>query len=194
MRFWLNSNPFFGKIILERFGAPFFVLEIFDSRLILEKMFCEDCHMLSKWFALDERLRFIVMASLNMVLRYGLFVVLGVVFGTLHYQKILLFMWLISSVIAFYSYKTLVFNTQGNHLKEYGKSVLIWILSYVINAFVLDLLVAKAQLNVYAAQAVAISFLLITNYLLFKHFAFRKPETLWSRWEKMLRVFDLFSK
>lgn len=150
--------------------------------------------MLQKWFEIDERVRFIFMASLNMVFRYLLFVVLGFVFGTAHYQHILLLMWLISSFIAFYSYKTLVFNTQGNHLKEYGKSLMIWCLSYVVNAFVLDLLVVYAQFNVYAAQAVAISFLLITNYLLFKHFAFKKPETFWSRWEKLLRVFDLFSK
>ena len=150
--------------------------------------------MLQKWFLVDERVRFIIMASLNMVFRYFIFVLLGVIFGTLHYQKILLAMWLISSVIAFYSYKTLVFSTQGNHLKEYGKSVLIWGFSYIINAVVLDVLVVKAAFNVYAAQAVVISFLLITNYLLFKHFAFKKPETIWSRWEKMLRFFDLFSK
>ena len=67
--------------------------------------------MLQKWFSVDERVRFIIMASLNMVFRYFIFVLLGVIFGTLHYQKILLAMWLVSSVIAFYSYKTLVFNT-----------------------------------------------------------------------------------
>ena len=123
-------------------------------------------------------------------LRYLIFVALVFAFGSLHYQLTLLFMWLISSFIAFYSYKKLVFITQGNHLQEYLKSISVWILSYFINAGILSLLVDKLMFNLYLAQGIAISFLLITNYLLFKHFAFSRPHKL-SWWEKLLSMFDI---
>lgn len=143
-----------------------------------------------RWFATDERVRFAIAASCNMGLRYLIFIALVFAFGNLHYQITLLFMWLISSFIAFYSYKKLVFATQGNHLQEYLKSISVWILSYFINAGILSLLVNKLVLNLYLAQGIAISFLLITNYLLFKHFAFSRPHK-FSWWEKLLSMFDI---
>ena len=143
--------------------------------------------MLSKWFGYDERLRFIIMAAVNMVFRYGLFVVLELVLVSLNYQVVLALMWLISSFVAFYSYKKMVFVTEGNHLKEYGKSILIWILSYVFNAYALSVFVEQWQWNIFAAQAVAILFLLVSNYLLFKHFAFKKDKA-YRWWEKLLDV------
>lgn len=155
--------------------------------------FIKEKTLIDHWFETDERLRFGILASLNMAFRYVLFVVLGIVFKTLHYQLVLLMMWLFSSVVAFYSYKIFVFGTSGNHVREYAKSVLIWSVSYVINAGILSLLVGRLHLNIYLSQAVAISVLFILNYLLFKHFAFRQAQEL-SRWEKFLEVFDIFRK
>ena len=157
---------------------------------IIKNFFIKEKTLIDHWFETDERVRFTIMASLNMGMRYLLFVFLSLIFTTLHYQLVLLAMWLISSFIAFYSYKKLVFATQGNHLKEYLKSISIWILSYFINAGVLALLISHWQVNLYLAQAFAISFLLITNYLLFKHFAFRQPAPL-KPWEKLLKFFDI---
>ena len=149
--------------------------------------------LIDHWFETDERIRFTITASLNMGLRYLLFIALSLIFTTLHYQQTLLLMWLISSFIAFYSYKKLVFSTEGNHLQEYLKSIAIWTLSYFINAGILSLLVTKYQINLYIGQAVAICFLLISNYLLFKHFAFRKPAPM-TLLEKLLSMFDIIHK
>ncbi len=160
------------------------IINIVKAAIIKEKT------MIDHWFELDERLRFITMASLNMVLRYLIFILLSLAFGSIHYQFNLLLMWLLSSFIAFYSYKKLVFDTQGNHLQEYLKSIGIWILSYIINAALLSLLVSRLQWNLYLAQGAAIGVLLISNYLLFKHFAFRRPAPL-SLWEKILSMFDI---
>ena len=156
----------------------------------IKKLITKEKTFADHWFETDERFRFALLASLNMGLRYVIFVLLSLILSTLHYQLTLLLMWLISSFIAFYSYKKLVFATEGNHLQEYLKSISIWILSYFINAGVLVLLVEKLDWNLYLAQAVAIGFLLVTNYLLFKHFAFRKPSPL-RCWEKLLSMFDV---
>lgn len=143
----------------------------------------------ANWFLIDEKVRFLVLAMTNMFIRYVLFVILGALFSVLHYQAVLVLTWALSSVVAFLSYKVLVFRTEGNHLKEYGKSLLIWCLSYFVNALILWLLVEKFLWNVYVAQGVAILFLAVVNYLLFKHFAFKQPrkrtllERLYNLWE-----------
>lgn len=158
--------------------------------MLIKNILLKEKTLSQRWSAIDERVRFAIAASCNMGLRYLIFVALVFAFGSLHYQLTLLFMWLISSFIAFYSYKKLVFVTQGNHLQEYLKSISVWILSYFINAGILSLLVDKLMFNLYLAQGIAISFLLITNYLLFKHFAFSRPHPL-SWWEKLLSMFDI---
>lgn len=167
---------------------PFYV--IFEN---IKKWFIREKTLIDHWFETDERLRFGILASTNMAFRYFLFVILGMMFGALHYQLLLLAMWSVSSVIAFYSYKILVFATSGNHMREYLKCALIWSLSYVINAGILAVLTGYWRVNVYVAQAVAIAALLVVNYLLFKHFAFRQEHAL-SRWENFLEVFDIFRK
>ena len=145
--------------------------------LIGEKML-----LTQKWFAIDEKLRFVIAGMVNMGLRYLIFVALGVIFSVSRYQLILLSTWLLSSGIAFALYKYLVFRTEGNHLKEFAKSVLIWVISYIINAFLLALYVEKLKWNTYAAQAVAVAIIVVVNYLLFKYFAFHhRPKSLLER-------------
>ena len=132
-----------------------------------------------KWFTLDEKLRFVIAGTVNMGLRYLIFVALGLIFSVGHYQLILLSTWLLSSGVAFASYKYLVFRTEGNHLKEFAKSVLIWVISYIINAFLLALFIGDFLWNTYAAQAVAVAIIVVVNYLLFKYFAFHhRPKSL----------------
>ncbi len=132
-----------------------------------------------RWFALDEKVRFVIAGIGNMGIRYLIFVLLGLVFTVNRYQIILLVTWLSSSVIAFLSYKYLVFRTEGNHMKEFVKSLLIWCLSYILNAALLEVLVGRLQWNVYAAQGLVIVLIVVINYLLFKHFAFKKQKESW---------------
>lgn len=169
------------------------IMNISNPLTSIKNLITKEKTLIDHWFETDERIRFTLMASLNMGLRYLLFLGLSLIFTTLHYQITLLLMWLISSFIAFYSYKKLVFTTQGNHLQEYLKSIAIWTLSYFINAGILSLLVTKYQINLYLGQGIAICFLLISNYLLFKHFAFRKQKPM-TTWEKLLSMFDIIHK
>lgn len=131
------------------------------------------------WFTLDEKIRFVITGIGNMGIRYLLFILLGILFTVRHYQLILLASWFLSSFTAFFSYKLLVFRTEGNHLKEFGKSLLIWCLSYTLNAILLGFFVGTLMWNVYVAQGSVILLLVVINYLLFKHFAFKQQRKSW---------------
>lgn len=143
---------------------------------------------LEHWFELDERLRFMTVGIGNMTLRYLIFVGLGLWLSVEHYQWILLGSWLMSSVVAFWALKTLVFATKGNHLKEYLKSLSVWIISYFLNAGILELLIKNWSVSAYLAQAAAIVIITIINYLLFKHYAFKQKKRYF--WERLYGVFD----
>ncbi len=141
-----------------------------------------------QWFSLDERLRFITVGLVNTLIRYMIFVVIGLISGITRYQLILLASWLLSSVTAFLAYKYLVFKSDGSHWQEYLKSLLIWTLSYFINAFFLAVLVTRWGWNAYLAQALAVTAVTVVNYLLFKHFAFKIKKT-----GILDRFYDFFS-
>ena len=139
------------------------------------------------WFGIDEKVRFAVMASINMVLRFLIFSVLALIFSPDRYQLLLAVTWFVSSFIAFASYKFLVFAAEGSHVHQYAKSLLIWIFSYFLNILILSLLIEWKHWNPYQAQAAAISFLLILNYLLFKHFAFTQHQP-----NLLAKIYDIF--
>ena len=139
------------------------------------------------WFALDEKVRFLVTGLFNTAVRYTVFVLVTLWLTPARYQVNLLLSWMLSSVPAFLIYKHLVFETAGNHLKEYLKSVLTWVVSYVLNAVILEILAGRLMWNVYLAQAVAVIVITVNNYLLFKHFAFKRKKV--SVWEKWLSIF-----
>ncbi len=132
--------------------------------------------MFTQWFLLDEKLRFLISACFVMALRFLMFAGLGFIYSTAHYQIILAITWLFSSFFAFLIYKHFVFTAIGNHLHQYLKSLIIWSGSYIVNVFILMIMIEKFKISPYLSQGFAISFLLITNYLLFKHFAFKNPD------------------
>lgn len=143
-------------------------------------MFRDKSSVFGRWFLMDEKIRFVIVGIGNMGIRYLLFVLLGLFFTVRHYQAVLFFSWFLSSFTAFLAYKFLVFRTAGNHLKEFGKSLLIWCLSYCLNAFLLGFLAGRLYWNVYLAQGIVILLLVVVNYLLFKHFAFKRQRKSWA--------------
>lgn len=157
----------------------------------IRSLFKKEKAYVTHWFNLDEKIRFALIGAVNMGLRYILFILLGLIFTSMHYQLTLALMWFLSSFIAFFMYKKLVFRTRGNHLKEYGKSVVTWGVSYVINALLLELMIRRFSLPVIPAQGIAIVVIVVVNYLMFKHFAFKKKLT---RWERFLQLFDNFTE
>ena len=155
---------------------------------IFRSLFQREKNNIVDWFNIDERIRFVIVGLGNTLIRYLIFVVLGIVTSIDYYQIILLASWLLSSLTAFWAYKILVFATTGNHWREYGRLLLVWTLSYFINAGILELLVRGLRLNAYAAQAFAIAAITVINYLLFKHFAFKTQRKTF--WEKVYGFFE----
>ncbi len=126
------------------------------------------------WFKLDSKIRFLFVGALNAAISYFIFVVALYFLGENSYQACVALQWGISSVFSYTNQKFLVFRTKGNYFNEYLKCCSSWLVSYLINALILEILVKF--LNAYIAQFLAIFFVSIITYVLFKYFAF-KPKT-----------------
>lgn len=128
---------------------------------------------MKKWFNLSDKIRFLLIGGCNAGISYLIYSALVFFLGTETYQIALALAWIISSITSFTTQKLFVFNIEGNIFKQYCKCCTTWVFSYMINAFVLELLVKKLSLNVYFAQLAATLIAAIFTYILFKKFAFR---------------------
>ena len=128
------------------------------------------------WFKLPDKIRFLLVGGFNATVQYVLYVIFLLLFDEEKYQIALVLSWILSSFSSFATQKIFVFATKGNFrtwVKEYCKCVGVWVISYFINAVILDLLVSIAQINAYGAQIIAITCTTVTTYVLFKYFAFK---------------------
>ena len=96
--------------------------------------------------------------------------------GDSAYQIALALAWAISSVVSYTTQKFLVFQANGNWVKEYLKCCTTWFFSYLINAGLLEFIVKILHLNVFVAQIVATLAAAVFTYIFIKKFAFRKKE------------------
>lgn len=130
------------------------------------------------WFNMSDKIRFLIIGAFNAGVSFTIFSLLCFFIGEKFYQIALAGSWVISSVISFTTQKLLVFNVKGNIIKQYFKCCTTWIISYAINALVLEILVKKLTLNVYISQIIATLICAISTYTLFKTFAFKKSSNL----------------
>lgn len=144
-------------------------------------------HIRQNWFALNEKIRFLIIALANNVFRYAAFVFLIFLFGAHIYQFNLFLAWMVSVVTAFVALKYLVFETKGNHVKEFLRSAATLAAGYVLNAILLWLFVKVFNFNIIFAQALALSLIVINNYILFRHFAFNDAKI--GLFDKFLSIF-----
>jgi len=88
--------------------------------------------------------------------------------------------WFFSSFVSFTTQRYFVFRAQGDIIKQYLKCLSSWMVSYCINAVLLELFsamfikmdgtqVIKADIS----QFFAVGISAIATYILFKHFAFK---------------------
>lgn len=126
------------------------------------------------WFKLPDKIRFLFVGGFNAGVSYLLYILFCFLLGANAYQIALAIAWLISSAVSFVTQKFLVFQSNGNWLKEYAKCCTTWFFSYLINAGILEFVVKILHLNVYVAQIVATLAAAIFTYILFKKFAFKK--------------------
>ncbi len=128
------------------------------------------------WFKLPDKIRFLIIGGFNAGVSYLIYSAFCLVMGESAYQIALALAWAISSVVSYTTQKFLVFQANGNWVKEYLKCCTTWFFSYLINAGLLEFIVKILHLNVFVAQIVATLAAAVFTYIFFKKFAFRKKE------------------
>lgn len=128
------------------------------------------------WFKLSDKFRFLIIGGFNAGVSYLIYSAFCLVMGESAYQIALALAWAISSVVSYTTQKFLVFQANGNWVKEYLKCCTTWFFSYLINAGLLEFIVKILHLNVFVAQIVATFAAAVFTYIFFKKFAFRKKE------------------
>ena len=132
--------------------------------------------MKNYWFNLSDKIRFLLIGGFNAGVSYLIYLISCLILGEHYYQVSLALAWIISSVVSFTTQKFLVFNVNGDLIKQYLKCCTTWVFSYLINAFFLELLVKHLNVNVYLGQIIATLIAAIFTYILFKKYAFRRKD------------------
>ncbi len=131
--------------------------------------------LFSLWLKLDDKIRFVVIGCVNAAISYLIYVIALYLLGQQHYQVCVALQWGISSIFSYLNQKFFVFCTKGNYLKEYTKCCTTWLISYLVNVIVLEMLMKFVLKNAYVAQFISIFLVSVITYVLFKYFAFKKP-------------------
>jgi putative flippase GtrA len=126
-----------------------------------------------KWCSISDKIRFLLVGGFNAAFSYVIFAIAIYLIGQEHYQICVALQWIISSVFSFVNQKVFVFCTKGNWLKEYVKCCTTWVVSYICNALILELIVRYITKNVFVGQLASIFIASLVTYILFKYFAFK---------------------
>lgn len=126
------------------------------------------------WFSLDDKIRYLFVGGFNFGVCYLIYSLVCLIFGDTFYQFALALAWALSSIVSFFTQRTLVFEGKGVWYKEYAKCCITWFFSYLINAGLLEFTVKYLHFNVYLAQFISNFTAAIFTYIAFKLFAFRK--------------------
>lgn len=129
--------------------------------------------MFKKWCLIPDKIRFLLVGGYNAAFSYIIFALAIHFIGEAHYQLCVALQWIISSVFSFTNQKLFVFCTKGNWIQEYFKCCTTWVISYICNAIVLEILVRFVTKNVYVGQIFSLLCAAVVTYILFKHFAFK---------------------
>lgn len=129
-----------------------------------------------KWCSISDKIRFLIIGAINAGISYIIYAIAVFILGEAHYQICVALQWIISSVFSFTNQKLFVFCTKGHWLKEYLKCCTTWVISYFVNAVLLEIIVKFFIRNVYIAQILSIFLASVVTYVLFKYFAFKHKE------------------
>jgi putative flippase GtrA len=118
--------------------------------------------------------RYLVAGGVNTL--FGYLVSLAFYYGL--NQKInLIFILIITNIVSisfsFLTYKVFVFKTQGNWIKEYLKSYLVYGFTAIISSGCIWIMVQKISLSYWIAQSLAIIIIVIASYILHNNYTFK---------------------
>ena len=123
-----------------------------------------------------EKLRFLLVGIWNTLFAYGVLWVLdGFLHDHVHYVLILTLNWIISVTQNLFTYKILVFRTHGGWLKEYARSYVVQIGSYLMTLGIVTIIMQLWHPRLVIATLPAMIIVVAGSYLGYKYFAFRGP-------------------
>ena len=125
------------------------------------------------WCKIPDKIRFLIIGAINAAISYVIFAIAVLLIGDKYYQICAALQWVISSFFSFTNQKLFVFCTKGNWIKEYLKCCTTWLVSYLLNVLILEVVVQYLHLNVYIAQFLSIFTVSVVTYVMFKYFAFK---------------------
>lgn len=80
----------------------------------------------------------------------------------------------VATLVAYFVYKTFVFETKGNYLKEIGKFFSIYYVSYLVNWAVLPFFVEVFSLEAIYVQIAFTGIMVVWTFILHSRFTFAK--------------------
>ena len=127
------------------------------------------------WFALNEKLRLILVGGYNTSFAYIIFVLSNYFFkNSLHYLLILVISHLISVLNSFFTFRFFVFRSQKNLWQEYIKVNIVYLGYLICNSIMLFCLKEIFGINILISQLICVISLTIAVYIIHKNFSFKK--------------------
>lgn len=125
-----------------------------------------------------EKLRFLVVGVWNTAFSTGLLWVLENTIphdprNIVHNQLILTLLWVIAVTQNFFTFKLLVFRTEGRWLKEYVRMYITYAGTFVIQSVLIQVLSQYFHLTLFVANIPVIFLVTILSYVGHKYFTFR---------------------
>ncbi|MCL2331309.1 MAG: GtrA family protein [Proteobacteria bacterium] len=132
-----------------------------------------------KWFAISEKLRYLMVGGFNTVAAYviftALYFLLRQVFGVvLLYGLTLIMQNVISINISIFTMRWFVFHSRGNLWKEYKRAARVYTAMGILNYVWLLASHWLFDMRAPIAQLIFLVFSTIATYILHKYFSFRK--------------------
>jgi len=122
-----------------------------------------------------EQILFVVVGAWNTAFGYGVFALFyWLLQGSVPATAILLPSYAVAFVNNFLCYKYIVFRTQGGHVGEVLRFMVVYIPVLAANLIVLPLALRTLPLSAYVVQAVYTFVVAVLSYLGLKLFAFRR--------------------
>jgi len=121
----------------------------------------------------QEKINYLLVGGWNTVFGYFIFVLLYyLLVHRLHYMLIFIISNIISISNAYVGYKTFVFKTKGNYLREYIRFYMVYSTALIINLGLLPLAVEFIHLSPLSAQGIIMVVNVIFSYFGHKYFSF----------------------
>ena len=132
----------------------------------------------------DQRLAFLLVGGFNTAVGFFAFVAFDRLYAAsapqwsvvLHNTLTLGCAHLLSVIVAFVLYRTLVFRVRGQLWRDAVRFESVYLVSLGVNWALLNLLTIGAGLDALPAQAIVVTVIAVISFFGHKHFSFRRPD------------------